>query len=240
MGTQRRIGRDAVRSRPIHATRAAADYTEAHATLSVMESANVVLLSGGVDSVSLLYRLAETGEPLQALFIDYGQRGARHEYVAAQHFCEPLGVELVRFDLAAVGETFRNVQARKAHIPLPHRNLVALALGISFAANLGARKLYLAVTQEDALSYPSASHAFLAQFRLLIGLIGDVTLSTPFIDLTKAEVIRRGTELGIDYSMAYSCMVGHPVHCGRCRQCAIRRAAFREAGCEESPDFYRV
>jgi 7-cyano-7-deazaguanine synthase len=205
-----------------------------------MDAANVVLLSGGVDSVALMHALAETGEPIQALFIDYGQRGARHERVAAEHFCEPLGVELIRFDLASVGETFRNVQARKAHVPLPHRNLVALALGVSYAANLGACKLYLAITREDTLAYPSASHPFLAQFRLLMGLIGNVGLATPYIDLSKAEVVRRGEEIGIDFSMAYSCMVGQPIHCGRCRQCLTRRAAFREAGLEESADFYRV
>jgi 7-cyano-7-deazaguanine synthase len=205
-----------------------------------MDPANVVLLSGGVDSVALLYRLASEGEAVQALFLDYAQRGARHERVAAEHYCEPLGVEMVTLDLASVGETFRNTQARKAHVPLPHRNLVALSLGLSYATNLGAKKLYLGITREDTLAYASASYAFLAQFRMVAGLLGDVRVSTPFADLTKSDVIRRGAALEIDFTMTYSCIVGHPVHCGRCRQCIARREAFREANVDEPVDFYRV
>ncbi len=205
-----------------------------------MEAANVVLLSGGVDSVTLVHALAADGVPIQALFLDYGQRGARLERVAAEYHCEPQGVELVALDFSSVGEQFRNVQPRKANIPLPHRNLVALSLGLSFAANLGARKLYLALTMEDTLASPSASHTFLAQFRLLCGLLGDVQFATPFVDMSKAEVIRRGDKLGVDYAATYSCVVGQPVHCGRCRQCIGRREAFREASVDEPQDFYRV
>lgn len=205
-----------------------------------MDSANVLLLSGGVDSVTLLYKLAESGVPVQALFLDYGQRGARHERIAAEFFCEPLGVEVVPLDLAQIGERFRSIQSRKAHIPLPHRNLVALSIGLSYAANLGARRLFIALTKEDTLAMPSASHPFLAQFRLMCGLLGETQLATPFVDEGKADVIRQGIALGIDYSSAYSCMVGQPVHCGRCRQCITRREAFREAGIEEAADFYRV
>jgi 7-cyano-7-deazaguanine synthase len=205
-----------------------------------MESANVVLLSGGVDSVTLVHELAAGGVPIQALFLDYGQRGARLERVASEYHCEPQGVELIALDLSSLGEPFRNVQARKANIPLPHRNLVALSVGLSFAANLGARRLYFALTREDTLSTPCSSHAFLAQFRLLSGLLGDVQLATPYVDMSKADVIRRGEKLGVDFAATYSCMVGQPVHCGRCRQCIGRREAFREASVDEPQDFYRV
>jgi 7-cyano-7-deazaguanine synthase len=205
-----------------------------------MESANVVLLSGGVDSVTLVHSLAADGVPIQALFLDYGQRGARLERVASEYHCDPQGVELITLDLSSLGEPFRNVQARKANIPLPHRNLVALSVGLSFAANLGAGRLFFALTREDTLATPCSSHAFLAQFRLLSGLLGDVQLATPFVDMSKADVIRRGEKLGIDYAATYSCMVGQPVHCGRCRQCIGRREAFREASVDEPLDFYRV
>lgn len=157
-----------------------------------MESANVVLLSGGVDSVTLVHDLAAGGVPIQALFLDYGQRDARLERVASEYHCDPQGVELIALDLASLGEPFRNVQARKANIPLPHRNLVVLSVGLSFVANLGARRLYLSLTREDTLPTSCSSHAFLAQFRLLSGLLGDVQLATPFVDMSKADVIRRG------------------------------------------------
>jgi 7-cyano-7-deazaguanine synthase len=205
-----------------------------------MDAPAILLLSGGIESTTLLHQLARAGEQTQALFIDYGQRAAPLERRAAEDHCEPLGVELVALDLARVGAAFRRSQDRKAHVPLPHRNLVALSLGLSYATNLGARGVYLAVNHGDALEYPSASHAFLAQFRLICGLLGGVELRTPYVSLGKHEVVRRGVELGVDYDTTYSCLLGHPVHCGRCPQCRKRRAAFREAGVEERADFYRA
>jgi 7-cyano-7-deazaguanine synthase len=205
-----------------------------------MDGTAILLVSGGIESTTLLHQLARAGEQTQALFIDYGQRAAPLERRAAEDHCEPLGVELVALDLARVGATFRRSQDRKRHVPLPHRNLVALSLGLSYATNLGARSVYLAVNQGDALEYASASHAFLAQFRLICGLLGGVELRAPYVSLGKHEVVRRGVELGVDYDTTYSCLLGHPVHCGRCPQCRKRRAAFREAGVEERADFYRA
>ena len=144
------------------------------------------------------------------------------------------------FELANVGEIFRRGQDRKHHVPLPHRNLVALSIGLSYAANLGARKLYLAVNLDDTADYASASLAFLAQFRLICGLLGDVRLATPFVALAKREVIQRGVALGVDYATTYSCLLGYPAHCGRCPQCRKRREAFRQAGIDEPASFYRV
>ncbi len=200
----------------------------------------ILLLSGGVESTTLLHQLARAGEPTQALFIDYGQRAAPLERRAAEDQCASLGVELVALDLARVGAAFRRGQDRKAHVPLPHRNLVALSLGLSYATNLGAGRLYLAANRDDALDYPSASHAFLAQFRLVCGLLGGVELRTPYVDLAKPEVVRRGVTLGVDYDTTYSCLLGYAVHCGRCPQCQKRRAAFRAAAVEERAGFYRV
>ena len=205
-----------------------------------METPAVLLLSGGVESTTLLHQLAQSGEQLQAIFIDYGQRAAPHERRAVADHCERLGVEVVPLDLARVGHVFRRGQERKAHVPLPHRNLVALSLALSYATNLGARRLYLGVNRDDTLEYPSASHAFLAQFRLVAGLLGDVELRTPYANLGKSEAVRRGDELGVDFETTYSCLLGYPVHCGRCPQCRMRRAAFDAAGIAEPTGFYRV
>lgn len=204
-----------------------------------MEAASVLLLSGGIESATLLHQLAADGEPVQALFIDYAQRAAAQECAAAHVQCGELGVELVPLELGNMGEIFRRGQERKHHVPLPHRNLVALSIGLSYAANQSARKLYLAVNLDDTVDYASASHTFLAQFRLICGLLGDVRLATPFIGLSKREVIQRGVALGVDYATTYSCLLGYSVHCGRCPQCQKRREAFRLAGIEEPAEFYR-
>jgi 7-cyano-7-deazaguanine synthase len=205
-----------------------------------MEAASVLLLSGGVESTTLLAQLAAAGEPVQGLFIDYGQRGAVEERRASETHCERLGVELVPLDLARVGAAFRRGQERKAHVPLPHRNLVALALGLSYAANLGAKRFYLAANREDAAEHAASSHAFLAQFRIICGLLGEAELRTPYLDFSKADVIKRGVQLGVDYDTTYSCLLGYPVHCGRCPQCQKRRDAFRAAGVDEPAGFYRA
>lgn len=205
-----------------------------------MEAASILLLSGGVESTTLLAQLAAAGEPVQGLFIDYGQRGAVEERRASETHCERLGVELVPLDLARVGAAFRRGQERKAHVPLPHRNLVALSLGLSYAANLGAKRFYLAANREDAAEHAASSHAFLAQFRIICGLLGEAELRTPYLDFSKADVIRRGVKLGVDYDTTYSCLLGYPVHCGRCPQCLRRRDAFRAAGVDEPAGFYRA
>jgi 7-cyano-7-deazaguanine synthase len=205
-----------------------------------METASILLLSGGIDSATLLHQLVADGEPVQALFIDYAQRAAVQERAAANAQCGELGVELVPLELGNLGEIFRRGQDRKLHVPLAHRNLVALSIGLSYATNLGARKLYLAVNLDDTADYASASHAFLAQFRLICGLLGDVRLATPLVSLAKREVIQRGAALGVDYTVTYSCLLGYPVHCGRCPQCRKRRDAFCQAGIDEPAAFYRA
>ncbi|MCZ7565807.1 MAG: 7-cyano-7-deazaguanine synthase [Burkholderiales bacterium] len=133
-------------------------------------------------------------------------------------------------DPAQIGAIFRRGHERKAHVPPPHRDLVALSLGLSHAANLGARRLCLAVNREDTADDASASHAFLAQFRLICGLLGETRLATPFVDLAKADVIRLGARLGVDYA----------THCGRCPQCRKRSEACAAAGLVEPAGTYRA
>jgi 7-cyano-7-deazaguanine synthase len=199
---------------------------------------SVVLVSGGVESVTLLHHLVDRGELVQALFLDYGQRAASQERHAAQWQCSHLGVELERFDLASIGQRFRAAQRVNLHIPLPHRNLVALALALSYATGLGSTRIYLAANHEDTQAYSSSSAPFLTEFGRLAETLGEVRLVTPFLEFSKVEIIRIGVILGIDYAQTHSCMLGYPSHCGRCAQCRRRRAAFREAGVAETDGVY--
>jgi 7-cyano-7-deazaguanine synthase len=208
-----------------------------------MEKVAILLLSGGVESVTLMHQLVNAGEPVQAVFIDYGQRAAKQERAASTEHCEHLGVELVPLDLSGAGEQFRNVQnaqAARPHVPMPHRNLVAISLGLSYATALGSPRLYLATNREDAAAYPASSYLFLTQFRVLAGILGAVTLATPYIDMSKAQVIARGVALGIDYATTYTCILGYPAHCGRCIQCIARKEAFAAAKISEPAVFYRI
>lgn len=201
---------------------------------------SVLLVSGGVESTTLLYQEHAAGRPLRALWIDYGQRAARHERACVEHHCELLKLRLDCLDLAAVGAAFRRVAAHDLHVPLPQRNLIALALGLSYATTLGAPEILIALNRDDSQDYASASAAFLVHWRALVtSLAPQIETRTPLIALSKADVVRAGTALGVAWRRTYSCLLGHARHCGRCPQCRKRRAAFAEAGIAEPAAFYR-
>ncbi len=172
------------------------------------------------------------------VFVDYGQRAAHREHQAAERQCAALGLSLRRFDMGAVGAAFRAEQQAKLHIPLPHRNLIVLSLAASYAAQIEAASIAIAVIRDDVDGYASASLGFLDAFRGLVSTLGPVSVDTPLIGLDKRAVLAEGVRLGVDFGQTYSCMLGYERHCGRCPQCKKRRAAFVAAGVPESPGFY--
>ena len=200
--------------------------------------AEIILLSGGIESTTLLHILHHQTE-MHAVFVNYGQRAAVQEYEAALAQCTALGLALMKLDMSLVGGAFRAGQSNKLHVPIPHRNLVVLSLGISYAAQLNIQRVNLAVNLEDTLAYPSASQGFLDQFRSVAQTLGDFDLATPLSTLSKAEIIQRGVALGIDYRNTYSCLLGYDKHCGACPQCLHRRRAFNSAGDSEPENFYK-
>lgn len=200
----------------------------------------VLLLSGGVESSTLL-RLLTPPHQVVPIFLDYAQRAAAPEWRAAEAQCTQLAMRPpVRLDLATVGETFRAAQEKKYHVPLPHRNLVALSLALSYAAQESAQAVAIAITADDNLAYPSAGADFIARFRDLSRTLGGVEIITPLAHLHKNEVVRQGAESGVDFSTTYSCLLGYDRHCGRCPQCGKRKAAFKMAEIAEPVDFYNA
>lgn len=194
----------------------------------------LVLLSGGIDSVTLLHLKHSEGAQLYALFIDYGQRAGREELRAASIHSAALGVPLQRLDMAAVGDAFRAGQTQRLHVPLPHRNLVALALGMSYAAQIGATCLHLALNRDDAGAYPSASPLFVEGFNNMAHSLGDIAVHTPLAELNKAQVIELAIKLGINLRDTYSCLLGYAKPCGYCPQCLQRRAALQAAAARDA------
>ncbi|WP_438037414.1 7-cyano-7-deazaguanine synthase [Sorangium sp. So ce128] len=202
-----------------------------------MPASTIVLLTGGADSTTLLH-VVNARAPVVPVFVDYAQRAAHREHQAAERQCVALGLSLRRFDMAAVGAAFRAEQEAKLHIPLPHRNLVVLSLALSYAAQIEATSIAIAVIRDDVDGYASASLRFLEAFRGLASALGSVAIDTPLIGLDKRAVLAEGVRIGTDYAQTYSCMLGYERHCGRCSQCKKRRAAFVAAGVPESPGFY--
>jgi 7-cyano-7-deazaguanine synthase len=199
---------------------------------------SLLLLSGGIESATLL-ALECRQRPVTPLVVDYGQRGAVRERDAARAQCEYHGLTPVELDLSAAGETFRDGLIKRPHVPLPHRNLVILALAVSYAARGGIDRVALALNRDDLSAYPSASPGFLEHFRtLVLHLQPGLEITTPLADRDKAEVIRLGVSLGVDFAHTWSCLLGYETHCGACPQCLHRRAAFQAAGIPD-PTRYR-
>jgi 7-cyano-7-deazaguanine synthase len=218
-------------------------------------SAAVVLLSGGLDSTTAAAWAATEGYQLHALTIDYGQRH-RAELDAARRVAAALGVVdhvILPVDLAVFGGSAlvdptvavpkdRSDREIGAGIPatyVPARNTVFLALALAFAETRGAEAIVLGVNAIDYSGYPDCRPEFLAAFGRLAALATKagvegrpLHLLAPLMSLSKAEIVRLGTSLGIDYGLTTSCYdptpSGHP--CGGCDACRLRAAGFAAAG----------
>ena len=210
----------------------------------------VVLLSGGMDSATVLAMAKAEGFDCHCLTVDYGQRH-RAELAAAARVAHTLGAaghRLVRLDLTAIGGsalTDLNIavpEAPNSGIPVtyvPARNTLLLALGLGLAEVLGAQDLYFGANAVDYSGYPDCRPEFVRAFEALANLATraavegkKLTLHAPIINLTKAEIIRAGRKLGVDFAQTVSCYQATPggLACGRCDACRLRRAGFEAAG----------
>jgi 7-cyano-7-deazaguanine synthase len=212
----------------------------------------VVLLSGGLDSATAAAIAGSQGFELYALTVEYGQRHSC-EIAAARAVARTLGVARhveLGVDLSAFGgsaltaavEVPKDRDLAAADIPVtyvPARNTVFLSLATAWAESLGARDIVIGVNALDYSGYPDCRPEFIAAFERLAalatkaGVEGEpLRVRAPLISLTKAEIIRRGLALGLDYGLTHSCydpdVTGRP--CGHCDSCLLRAKGFAEAG----------
>ena len=214
--------------------------------------AAVVLLSGGLDSATCLAIARQAGFRCITLAVDYGQRH-RVELDAAGQASAILGAvehRVVRVDLRVVGGS---ALTEDIEVPtydadaddgipvtyVPARNTLLLSLGLGLAEVVGAQDLFIGVNAVDYSGYPDCRPEFIAGFEQLAGYATKAGINgrplqihTPLIELSKAGIIRRGLDLGVDYARTVSCY--NPADCGaacgRCDACEFRRKGFREAG----------
>jgi 7-cyano-7-deazaguanine synthase len=216
--------------------------------------AAVVLLSGGLDSATAAAIARADGFQLYALSIDYGQRH-RFELDAAKRVAQSLGVarhviatvELDQFGGSAltadIDVPLDRPDDKIAHgIPItyvPARNTVFLSLALGYAEVVASADVFLGVNAIDYSGYPDCRPEFIAAFEKLANLATKAgvegtrfRIHTPLIQMTKAEIIRRGTELGVDYGLTHSCYAPNAAGtaCGRCDACQLRLKGFAEAG----------
>jgi 7-cyano-7-deazaguanine synthase len=209
----------------------------------------VVLLSGGLDSATVLACAQADGFECHTLAIDYGQRH-RSELEAAAQLSRARAAashRVVAVDLRAIGGSALTDDIDVPESPgegipvtyVPARNTLMLSLALGHAEVLGAQDLFIGVNAIDYSGYPDCRPQFIAAFEELCqvatkaGVEGTpFRIHAPLIDLTKAEIIRRGTELGVDYAMTVSCYQAdeHGRACGLCDSCRIRMEGFEAAG----------
>lgn len=218
----------------------------------------IVLSSGGLDSTTCLaIARHEHFSPIYSLSFDYGQRH-RHELEAAALVARAFGVaehRVIRIDLRQFGKSAltddiavpkdRDKSAMSGEIPItyvPARNAIFLSYALAWAEVLTVRDVFIGVNAVDYSGYPDCRPEFIDAFEAMANLATKMTtdprgprpfkVHAPLIHLTKAQIIRRGVELGIDYGLTHSCYDPEERGraCGRCDSCVLRRKGFAEAG----------
>jgi 7-cyano-7-deazaguanine synthase len=214
----------------------------------------IVLSSGGIDSTTVMAMVKAAGYEVYSLSFNYGQRHGV-ELRAAQRVAEALGVKehlRIDLDLKKIGGSAltdaiavpkgRSEQEIKQGIPItyvPARNTIFLSYALAWAEQLGAEAIFIGVNAIDYSGYPDCRPEYIKAFEQMANLALKaavegtmrITIHAPLIKLTKAEIIRKGLTLGVDYSLTHSCYDPLPDGraCGECDSCLLRKKGFREA-----------
>jgi len=222
-----------------------------------MSSNAVVLLSGGIDSTTTMAVAREEGFELYAISFRYGQRNL-HELDMAKLVAQRFGSRahiVVDFDMRSIGGSAltgaeevpkrRHLEEIAHDVPVtyvPGRNTIFLSFAVAWAEVIGARDIFIGANAIDYSGYPDCRSEFIEAFNRAANLgtrsgVGGspFTIHTPLIRMTKAEIIRTGLSLGVDYSITHSCYDPTPDRkaCGRCDSCLLRLKGFREAGVDD-------
>ena len=218
-----------------------------------MEGKCVALLSGGMDSTTLVYYMKDLGLEVYPLVIYYGQKHDK-EIEMAYKTCEKLGLryQLIDSDLCLIAPsslTREGLEVPEGHYEdesmkqtvVPNRNMVFLSYATAYAIGIGADQVAYAAHSGDHAIYPDCRPEFIDAMSHAIKLCdyGDIYLNCPFMHLDKSDILEIGLKLGVDYSLTWSCYKGLVEACGKCGTCVERLEAFRKVG-KDDPISYRA
>jgi len=223
----------------------------------------VILLSGGLDSATVLAVAGDMGFRRHAISFDYGQRHVL-ELEAARRVAAAAGVmehRIVRIDLSAAGGFGHSALTDSVPVPkdrpasagvpatyVPARNTIFLSIALGYAETIGAGDIFIGVNAVDYSGYPDCRPEFIRAFQVLANVATAAavqrgqrfTIHAPLLTLTKAQIIRLGLDMGVDYSLTHSCYdpSGDGAACGHCDACRLRLAGFAQVGVKD-PARYR-
>jgi len=230
----------------------------------VIDMRAVVLLSGGLDSSTVLAMALDMGYEVYALSFDYGQRHLK-ELKSAKKIAEYYKVphKIIRIDLRQIGGSAltddvevpeRGIEEIKDEIPItyvPARNTILLSYALAYAEVIDADAIFYGANAIDYSGYPDCRPEYVEAFEHMANLGTKrgaegrpIKIIAPIIHMTKAEIIKKGMELGVPYELTWSCYRGGEKACGRCDSCLLRLKGFMEAGYEDPleyetyPEFY--
>lgn len=211
----------------------------------------VVILSGGMDSTTLLYDIKNAGkfDKIYALTFDYGQKHVK-EIEAAKATCKKLGIEQKIVDIFQLGKEllFKSSLTGEEEVPeghyaeenmkstvVPNRNMILLSLAAGYAISVGAQELFYGAHAGDHTIYPDCRPEFISAMQDVLKLCDwtPVMLRAPYSGFTKGDIAVRGKTLNVDYGLTWTCYKGAEKPCGKCGSCTEREEAFLFA---EMPD----
>ncbi len=212
----------------------------------------VVVLSGGMDSTTLLYYAIKKHDVVYAISFDYGQKHKR-ELELAKLTCKKLNIDHEIFDLTILNKlapsalTRDNIDVPEGHYEaenmkqtvVPNRNMVLVSLAASYAMGIEAQYLYYGAHAGDHAIYPDCRKEFAEKLRDVIKIADwtEVELLFPFIDIDKGDIVIEGIKLGVDYSLTHTCYKGNIKACGKCGSCQERLEAFEKAGIKDPIEY---
>lgn len=214
----------------------------------------VVILSGGMDSTTLLYDVKNQGFETFAISFIYGQKHSK-EVEFAKKTCSVLSVPHKAVDISFFGQLAPSALTTSGwEIPegyytdssmkqtvVPNRNMVLISISAAYAISLGAKKLFYGAHAGDHPIYPDCRKEFVEAMKKALYLADYIglELEAPYVDMKKEDILKRGLELGVDYSLTWSCYKGGEKACGKCGTCTERIEAFKKVGVKD-PILYEI
>jgi len=222
-----------------------------------MRGKAIIIVSGGIDSTTLLFKALKKGYDVRTLTFLYGQRHAK-EVECAERICVSLRVPHKVVDLSSmkdllsgsaltdprvnvpeVPETAEHYESLQATV-VPNRNAIFLSVAIGYAVSLGTENVFFGAHFSDRGVYPDCRKEFVDAFESAERLATDnpgLTVKAPFVDTDKSEIVKLGQELGVPFKETWTCYKGGALHCGTCSSCRERKRAFSESGVKDPTEY---